>query len=233
MPLSSHCGFIGVQPTHTDQAQPKVADLDQQPVQGGLISHQPRDDRLAALALDLEVLEPGRPTAVEDPLDADLVPRRRSRAAHTRRPPCQSVWSSAFARRAWMSPGTASLIAATRAARSASTAWVWAGSIVQRASLSAAISLLLSVRVAVTQHARNDPLVGHHPKVHMPGGILRCGPGHEGAAGPAIWARQPPSGPSSHGGLSVAPLAEPVMAQGIAAFAWPPGHAPALNGPAD
>jgi hypothetical protein len=33
-------------------------------------------------------------------------------------------------------------------------------------------------------------LAGHHPKVHRPGGILRCGPGHEGAAGPACRARQ-------------------------------------------
>ena len=33
------------------------------------------------------------------------------------------------------------------------------------------IALLLSVAVAGTQHARNDPLAGHHPNVHMPGGI--------------------------------------------------------------
>jgi hypothetical protein len=51
-------------------------------------------------------------------------------------------------------------------------------------------SVHLSVVVAGTQHARNDPLAGHHPKVHMPGGIFRSASRHEGAAAPVCQVRQ-------------------------------------------
>src|SRR5580692_11563101 len=63
----------GVQPAHGDQAEPEVADFGQQPMQRGLVSEQAADDRLVALAADLEAVEPGRPPAVQDTRHADLV----------------------------------------------------------------------------------------------------------------------------------------------------------------
>jgi hypothetical protein len=47
-------GLAGVEPAHGDQAEPEVADFGQQPMQRGLVSEQPADDRLLALAADLE-----------------------------------------------------------------------------------------------------------------------------------------------------------------------------------
>jgi len=55
-----------------DQEQPEVADLGQQPVQGGLVGDRAADDGLLPVAGDLEVLEPGGPPLVEDALDPDL-----------------------------------------------------------------------------------------------------------------------------------------------------------------
>jgi hypothetical protein len=55
-------------------------------MQRGLIRHRAGYDRLAVVAGDLEALEPGRPSLIEDALDADLVARRRRRAAHARTP---------------------------------------------------------------------------------------------------------------------------------------------------
>src|SRR6266542_5907027 len=76
-------GRAGVQPAHGDQAEPEVADFGQQPVQRGLVSDQAADDRLLALAADLEAVEPGGPPAVEDTRHADLIPGRPAGGAHT------------------------------------------------------------------------------------------------------------------------------------------------------
>lgn len=81
-------GFIGVKPAHRNQAEPEVADLGQQPMQRGLISKQTRDDRLRALAFDLETVEPRSPAVAEDALDADLVAGRPSGGTHARSPLC-------------------------------------------------------------------------------------------------------------------------------------------------
>ena len=75
-------GLAGVQPTHGDQAEPEVADLGQQPVQRRLVSEQAEDDRLVALAADLEAVEPGGPPAVQDTRHADLIPGRPAAGAH-------------------------------------------------------------------------------------------------------------------------------------------------------
>ena len=44
-------------------------------MQGGLVGYLAGEDRLAAVAVDLEPLEPGRPAPVQDPIDPDLVAR--------------------------------------------------------------------------------------------------------------------------------------------------------------
>src|SRR6266487_6874262 len=67
-------GLAGVQPAHGDQAEPEVADFGQHPVQRGLVGEQAADDRLLAVAADLEAVEPGGPPAVQDTRHADLVP---------------------------------------------------------------------------------------------------------------------------------------------------------------
>src|SRR5579875_1140106 len=69
-------GLAGVQPPHGDQTEPQVADFGQYPVQRGLVSEQAANDRLLALAADLEAAEPSGPPAVEHPRHADLVPGR-------------------------------------------------------------------------------------------------------------------------------------------------------------
>ena len=66
-------GLAGVQPAHGDQAEPEVADFGQQPVQRGLVSAQPADDRLLALAADLKAVEPGCPPVTQDIRHADLI----------------------------------------------------------------------------------------------------------------------------------------------------------------
>jgi len=76
-------GLASVQPTHGDQAEPEVADLGQQPVQRGLVSEQAPDDRLLALAADLEAIEPGGPPAIQDTRHADLIPGRPAGGAHS------------------------------------------------------------------------------------------------------------------------------------------------------
>src|SRR6266700_6939095 len=43
-------GLAGIEPAHGDQTEPEVADFGQQPMQRGLVSEQPADDRLLALA---------------------------------------------------------------------------------------------------------------------------------------------------------------------------------------
>src|SRR5262249_47935165 len=57
-------------------------DSGQQPVQCGLIGEQPGDDRLRAVALDMQAAEPGRPVVVENTFDADFVVGRQSWEAH-------------------------------------------------------------------------------------------------------------------------------------------------------
>jgi hypothetical protein len=53
---------------YRDQEQPEVAYLGQQPVQGSLIGDRADDDGVLPVAADLQVLEPGGPPPVEDPL---------------------------------------------------------------------------------------------------------------------------------------------------------------------
>ena len=79
-------GSAGVEPAYGNEDQSEVGHPVQQPVQRGLVHHRAGDDRLAVIAGDLEALEPGRPSLIEDPLDPDLVARRRRRAAHARTP---------------------------------------------------------------------------------------------------------------------------------------------------
>src|SRR5579859_795924 len=57
-------GPAGVQPAHGNQAEPEVADFGQQPVQRGLVSDQAADDRVLALAADLQAVEPGEDTVI-------------------------------------------------------------------------------------------------------------------------------------------------------------------------
>src|SRR5262249_59028191 len=66
---------IWIEVAYRDQEQPEVANLRQQPVQGGLIGDRARDDGFFPVAADLEILEPGGPPPVEDALDPDLVAR--------------------------------------------------------------------------------------------------------------------------------------------------------------
>jgi hypothetical protein len=66
---------VGIEVAHRDQEQPEVTHLGQQPVQGGLISDRAGNDGFLPIAADVEVLEPGGPPPVEDPLDPDLVTR--------------------------------------------------------------------------------------------------------------------------------------------------------------
>src|SRR6516164_6344357 len=75
-------GVAGVEPAHRDQAQPEVANLGQQPVQCGLIGEQADDDRVRAVAAELEAAEPVRPLVVEDAVDADLVAGGPPQAVH-------------------------------------------------------------------------------------------------------------------------------------------------------
>lgn len=52
-------GLTGIEPAYGNQDQAEVADLVQQPAQGGLIGHRAGDDRLAVVTVDLQALEPG------------------------------------------------------------------------------------------------------------------------------------------------------------------------------
>src|SRR6266567_2853050 len=72
----------GFEPANCDQGEPKVADLGQQPVQRGLVSEQAEDDCLLAVAADLQAVEPGGPSAVQDARDADLIPRGPTGGGH-------------------------------------------------------------------------------------------------------------------------------------------------------
>src|ERR1700759_1425975 len=80
----SNAGSLRVKPADGNDDQAEVAHPVQQAVQGGLIRHRAGDDRLAVVTGDLEALEPGRPALIEDPLDTDLIARRRHPAAHAR-----------------------------------------------------------------------------------------------------------------------------------------------------
>jgi len=79
-------GSAGIEPAYGNEDQAEVGHPVQQAMQRGLIRHRAGDDRLAVVAGDLEALEPGRPSLIEDALDTDLVARRRRRAAHARTP---------------------------------------------------------------------------------------------------------------------------------------------------
>src|SRR5215217_7809421 len=61
-----------------DQRQGQVADLGEQAVEGRLVADRPGDGGLAGLvAVEVQAFEPGRPAAVQDALNADLVAHRR------------------------------------------------------------------------------------------------------------------------------------------------------------
>jgi len=89
--MVSRFGLAGVQPTHRDQAEPEVADLGQQPVQGGLVSDQAANHRLLALAADLQAAEPRGPPHVQDTRHADLIPGRPAAGAPRHEGP--AVWA--------------------------------------------------------------------------------------------------------------------------------------------
>src|SRR6266566_627086 len=98
-------GLAGVEPAHGDQAEPEVADFGQQPVQRGLVSEQPADDRLLSLAADLEAVEPGGPPAVQDTRHADFIPGRPAGGAHSS--PSQRPDGGAIASASARGPGRA------------------------------------------------------------------------------------------------------------------------------
>jgi hypothetical protein len=61
-------------PADREQLQAQVTDLGQQAMQRRLVGERAGDDGLAGLvAGDAQTLKPGRPAAVQDTLDADLV----------------------------------------------------------------------------------------------------------------------------------------------------------------
>src|SRR5215216_7589719 len=65
---------------YLQQLQAQVADLGEQAVQGRLVGDRPGDDGVAALvAGHPQAVEPGRPAAVQNALDADFVVDRRLR----------------------------------------------------------------------------------------------------------------------------------------------------------
>src|SRR5487761_1388866 len=98
-------GLAGVQPAHGDQAEPEVADFGQQPMQRGLVSEQPADDRLLALPAELEAVEPGGPPAVQDTRHTDLIPGRPAGGAHSS--PSQRPHGGAIASASARGPGRA------------------------------------------------------------------------------------------------------------------------------
>jgi hypothetical protein len=87
-------GATSAQLAHRDQEKAEIADPGQQPVQRALIREQASDDRLGAVAADLEAAEPVRPPVIEDAVDADLVPGGTCRVAHA----CSSPRLAAIAR---------------------------------------------------------------------------------------------------------------------------------------
>ena len=62
-------------PDPIELEQPEVADLGQQPVQGGLIGDRAGDDGVLHVRADLEAFDPGGPPPVEDALEPDLIAR--------------------------------------------------------------------------------------------------------------------------------------------------------------
>ena len=58
---------IEVEPAYRDQDEPEAADLVQQPVQAGLIGYRAGEDRLAAVAADLQALEQAAQCLSRDP----------------------------------------------------------------------------------------------------------------------------------------------------------------------
>src|SRR4030095_4883776 len=79
-----HCSSVGllvrVELADQQQRQAPVADRGEQAAQGRLVGDRPDKDGLAAVvAGDSQAVEPGRPAAVQDALDADLVMHWRLR----------------------------------------------------------------------------------------------------------------------------------------------------------
>src|SRR4029450_13558774 len=71
---------FGVGAAHLEQLQAQVADLGEQAVQGRLVGDRPGDGGPAPIVGDdLQAVEPGRPAAVQDALDVDLVVHPRLR----------------------------------------------------------------------------------------------------------------------------------------------------------
>jgi hypothetical protein len=170
----------------TDQAEPKVADFGQQPVQRGLISERAANDRLRAVIAEVETLEPGGPMAVEDTVDADLVTRGLSGGAHARAP-----------RGGKPAPGRAAAAPAVRAeaGRGAGTSAAPAGPIVVRVSLSAVITVpSVGTRLVPPERYERSRGVASPEGAHA-GGIFRSGVRHERAGTAAVTAG--PAGQSS------------------------------------
>jgi hypothetical protein len=67
-------GLVGLDPRHGDERQPGVADLLEQPVQCGLVDYRTPDEGDAVpLTGEGHPVEPGGPSRIEVPLEADLV----------------------------------------------------------------------------------------------------------------------------------------------------------------
>src|SRR6476660_4216730 len=67
-------GRVGVDLRHRDQWQSGVAHLLEQAMERGLVGNVPPDDGDAlALVAEAQAVKPGRPSAIEVPLEADLV----------------------------------------------------------------------------------------------------------------------------------------------------------------
>jgi hypothetical protein len=71
-----------VEAVYGGQGEAEVADLGEQAVQCGLVGERAGHGGLAAVVVDVEVSEPGRPVGVEDPVDLDLVAGGCSWAGH-------------------------------------------------------------------------------------------------------------------------------------------------------
>src|SRR5215813_2514354 len=113
---------------YRDQAQPEVADLDQQSVQRRLISQLARNDRLGAIAANPEAAEPVRPPVIEDAIDTDLVVSTTLQAAHARSPPRRTAGLRP-------GPGKAFSTMTTNSACPVSMSPASPGPVVQRSSL--------------------------------------------------------------------------------------------------
>jgi hypothetical protein len=170
-------GATSAQLAHRDQGQAEIADPGQQPVQRALIREQASDDRLRAVAADLEAAEPVRPPVIEDAVDADLVPGGTPWAAHA----CSSPRLAAIARPAPRRNCGSGRPGQARWHRSRPPHWPAAS----LPSLGTAIAILRSVGVSfLPAHYERPPGLGVTRRCPC-GGIFRQGARHDSAAGAA------------------------------------------------